>query len=48
MAHCGKGGQRDAEKEARAWRIDLSMLIFFVSMYALFNAVYWPVCLSNQ
>ena len=47
MALCG-GGLRDVEKEARAWRIDLSMLVIFVSMYALFNAVYWPVCLSKQ
>ena len=42
------GGLRDAEKEARASRIDLTMLILFASMYALFNAVYWPVCLSKQ
>ena len=42
------GGLREAEKEARASRIDLTMLILFSSMYALFNAVYWPVCLSKQ
>ena len=47
MALCG-GGLRDVEKEARAWKIDLSMLVIFVSMYAIFNAVYWPVVLSNQ
>lgn len=47
MAQCGTG-LRDAEKEARAWRVDLGMLILFVSLYALFNAIYWPVCLSNQ
>ena len=43
------GGQRlkDDEVGARAWKIDKSMLILFASLYVLFNAFYWPVCLSN-
>ena len=48
MTNFGEGGARDVDKEARAWRIDRSMLLLFASLYILFNIVYWPVCLSGQ
>ena len=43
-----EGVMRDVEKDARAWKIDRSMLLLFASLYILFNLVYWPVCLSGQ
>ena len=43
-----EGVMRDVEKDARAWKIDRSMLLLFASLYILFNFVYWPVCLSGQ
>ena len=41
------GGLRDAEKEARASRIDLTMLIIFASMYASMLFIGLCVCLNN-
>merc|ERR1719273_917535 len=43
-----EGGMKDVDVDARAWKIDKSMLLLFVSMYVLFNALYWPVCLIHQ
>ena len=43
----GEQRLKDDEVGARAWKIDKSMLILFASLYVLFNAFYWPVCLSN-
>ena len=43
-----EGGMKDVDVDARAWKIDKSMLLLFVSMYVLFNAIYWPVCLTHQ
>ena len=43
-----EGVLRDVEKDARAWKIDRSMLLLFASLYILFNLVYWPVCLSGH
>ena len=43
-----EGLMRDVEKDARAWKIDRSMLLLFAFLYILFNLVYWPVCLAGQ
>ena len=42
-----ESGRKDVDVDARAWKIDKSMLLLFVSMYVLFNAIYWPVCLKQ-
>ena len=38
--------EKDSEKRARI--IDKRMLFLFSSLYLIFNALYWPICLTSQ
>ena len=48
--HVEKDNQPEEEKNAekRARIIDKRMLFLFSSLYLIFNALYWPICLTSS